>query len=54
MNQAAGEDNNGNYFQTANGGACADPGVLLVKASGETSFTPFYDLKLEYTVYIVP
>jgi hypothetical protein len=49
-----GEGNNGNYFQTANGDACIDPGVLLVKSSGETSFTPYLDLKLEYTVYVVP
>jgi hypothetical protein len=49
-----GEGDNGNYFQTANADACVDPGVLLVKSSGETSFTPFFDLKLEYTVYVLP
>ena len=49
-----GQGDDGNYFQIANADACIDPGVLLLKASGETAFTPFPDAKLEHTIYVAP
>jgi hypothetical protein len=49
-----GDGEDSHSFQIADTNDCPGPGALLVQASGEITFTPYTDLKLEHTVYVVP